>query len=130
MEGSKRATQTWLVGPPDARKRACPVRGALGGNLLLQGSKAPSFDSMQAAAAEPPPSRSAAIGRAPVRGWWGREEAVHGQSTAAPVPTAVPPWGGGEEREGAASVRARCRADGGPECGLAAPRAAAQTGIP
>jgi hypothetical protein len=47
MEGSKRATQTWLVGPPDARKRACPVRGALGGNLLLQGSKAPSFDSIE-----------------------------------------------------------------------------------
>ena len=46
MEGSKRATQTWLVGPPDARKRACPVRGALGGNLLLQGSKAPSFGSI------------------------------------------------------------------------------------
>jgi len=36
--------QTRLVGPPDARKRACPVRGALDGNLLLQGSKALSFD--------------------------------------------------------------------------------------
>ena len=53
MEGSKRATQTWLVGPPDARKRACPVRGALGGNLLLQGSKAPSFDSIQTQAEQP-----------------------------------------------------------------------------
>src|SRR5712691_4089810 len=104
----------------------------------------------QAAAAEPPPSRSAAIGRAPVRGCWGREEAVHGQSAAAPVPTAVPPWGGGEEREGAASVRARCRADGGPgvvawqpsrsrgqssgdvvsAAALTGPRAAAQTGTP
>ncbi len=78
----------------------------------------------QAAAAEPPPSRSAAIGSAPVRGGWGREEAVHGQSTAAPVPTAVPPWGGGEEREGAASVRARCRADGGQEWRLAAQQCA------
>jgi len=34
------------VGPPDARKRACPVRGGLGGNLLLRGSKAPSFYSI------------------------------------------------------------------------------------
>jgi len=39
--------QTRLVGPPDARKRACPVRGALDGNLLLQGSKALSFDPMR-----------------------------------------------------------------------------------
>ena len=38
--------QTRLVGPPDARKRACPVRGALDGNLMPQGSKALSFDSM------------------------------------------------------------------------------------
>lgn len=39
--------QTRLVGPPDARKRACPVRGALDGNLLLKGSKALSFDSIR-----------------------------------------------------------------------------------
>ena len=35
-----------MVGTPDARKRACPVWGALGGNLRLKGCKAPSFDSM------------------------------------------------------------------------------------
>src|SRR5712691_9551860 len=32
------------IGPPDARKRACPVWGALDGNLLSKGSKALSFD--------------------------------------------------------------------------------------
>ena len=32
------------IGTPDARKRACPVRGALDGNLLSKGSKALSFD--------------------------------------------------------------------------------------
>jgi hypothetical protein len=37
--------QTWLVGTPDARKRACPVWGALDGNLLPKRSKALSFDS-------------------------------------------------------------------------------------
>ena len=36
--------QGWLVGTPDARKRACPVWGALDGNLLSEGSKALSFD--------------------------------------------------------------------------------------
>src|SRR3989442_6638970 len=34
------------IGPPDVVKATCPVRGALGGNLLLRGDKAPSFDSM------------------------------------------------------------------------------------
>ena len=38
-----------MVGAPDVLKGTCPVRGALGGNLLLQGSKAPSFDSIGAA---------------------------------------------------------------------------------
>ena len=33
-----------MVGTPDARKRACPVWGALDGNLLPQDSKALSFD--------------------------------------------------------------------------------------
>jgi insertion element IS1 protein InsB len=33
----------------DARKRACPVWGALGGNLPLRGGKAPSFDSIYVA---------------------------------------------------------------------------------
>src|SRR2546430_7772804 len=32
------------IGTPDARKRACPVRGALDGILLSKGSKALSFD--------------------------------------------------------------------------------------
>ena len=32
------------IGTPDARKRACPVRGALDGNLPLRGGKALSFD--------------------------------------------------------------------------------------
>src|SRR5467141_3637712 len=32
------------IGTPDARKRACPVRGALDGNLLPKCSKALSFD--------------------------------------------------------------------------------------
>ena len=36
--------QTWLVGAPDARKRACPVWGALDGDLLPKCSKALSFD--------------------------------------------------------------------------------------
>ena len=34
------------IGPPDVVKATCPVRGALDGNLLLKGSKAPSFDSI------------------------------------------------------------------------------------
>jgi hypothetical protein len=33
-----------VVGTPDALKGACPVWGALGGNLLLKGNKALSFD--------------------------------------------------------------------------------------
>src|SRR6266851_2851555 len=32
------------IGTPGARKRACPVRGALDGNLPLRGGKALSFD--------------------------------------------------------------------------------------
>jgi hypothetical protein len=44
----------------------------------------------------------------------------HGRSAAEPVPSLLSPLGGGEGRQGAASVRARCRADGGPENGLAA----------
>jgi hypothetical protein len=40
-----------LVGPPDALKGACPVRGALDGNLLLQSSKALSFDPIPVAIA-------------------------------------------------------------------------------
>jgi len=42
------------------------------------------------------------------------------ESAAAPVPSLLSPLGGGEGRQGAASVRARCRADGGQERGLAA----------
>jgi hypothetical protein len=34
------------IGAPDVVQATCPVRGALGGNLLLRGSKASSFDSM------------------------------------------------------------------------------------
>src|SRR5215813_11519439 len=43
------------VGPPDARKRACPVRGGLGGNLLLRGSKASSFYSIPRSGRDRPP---------------------------------------------------------------------------
>src|SRR5713226_1595335 len=41
---SKMGTFPAGIGTPDARKRACPVRGALDGNLLSKGSKALSFD--------------------------------------------------------------------------------------
>src|SRR5439155_11247805 len=47
-----------------------------------------------------------------------------GQSAAAPVPSFLSPLGGELVRQGAASVRARCRADGGPERRLAAQRPA------
>jgi hypothetical protein len=44
---SKRTSErSDMVGAPDARKRACPVRGALDGNLLRERNKAPPFDSM------------------------------------------------------------------------------------
>src|SRR6266446_8496022 len=72
----------------------------------------------QAAAAEPPPSRSAAIGRAPVRGCWGREEAVHGQSAAAPGPSLCAPWGAGMSPDSPA-------ARGGSPAATAGPRATA-----
>jgi len=45
MENGK-DKQTWLVGTPDALKGACPVWGALDGNLLPKDNKAPSFDSI------------------------------------------------------------------------------------
>jgi len=48
-------TESDMVGPPDARKRACPVRGALDGNLLLRSSKALSFDSIARAKGSPKP---------------------------------------------------------------------------
>src|SRR5688572_20487563 len=35
------------VGAPDVVKATCPVRGALGGNPLLRGNRAPSFDSIR-----------------------------------------------------------------------------------
>ena len=41
---SKMGTFPAGIGTPDARKRACPVWGALDGNLLSKGSKALSFD--------------------------------------------------------------------------------------
>ena len=34
------------VGAPDVVKATCPVRGALGGNPLLRGNRAPSSDSI------------------------------------------------------------------------------------
>ena len=66
---------------------------------------------------------AATIRRAPVRGWRGERKGEHGQSAAAPVLTTVP-LGSDEVRQGAATVRARCRADGGPERRLAAQRKA------
>ena len=63
-----------------------------------------------------PTARSEAIGRAPsTRGMGGERKQWHGQSAAAPVPSFVSPVGGMEVKQGAASVRARCRADGGPD---------------
>ena len=50
----------------------------------------------------------------------GERKQWHGQSAAAPVPSSVRPLAGRTVRQGAASVRARCRADGGQERGLAA----------
>ena len=45
--GNGKDKQTRLVGTPDALKGACPVWGALDGNLLPQDSKALSFDSIR-----------------------------------------------------------------------------------
>ena len=66
------------------------------------------------------PAGACAIRRTPWRGVWGGRHQRHGQSAAAPVPAFVSPLGGELVRQGAASVRARCRADGGPEYRLAA----------
>ena len=60
----------------------------------------------------------------PCGGSGGERNQWHGQSAAAPVPSFLSPLGGGEGRQGAASVWARCRADGGPERRLAAQRPA------
>jgi len=51
--GNGKDKQTRLVGTPDALKGACPVWGALDGNLLPQDSKALSFDSIQRDAWQP-----------------------------------------------------------------------------
>jgi hypothetical protein len=61
-----------------------------------------------------------AIRSAPERGWRGGRHQRHGQSAAAPVPSLLSPLGGGSRRQGVASVRARCRADGELERRLAA----------
>jgi hypothetical protein len=58
------------------------------------------------------------------RGLGGGRNQRHGRSAAEPVPSLLSPLGGGEGRQGAVSVRARCRADGGAERGLAAQQAA------
>src|SRR5207245_1046788 len=50
--------------------------------------------------------------QSPRAGVRGREESM---ARAKPVPSLLSPLGGGLVRQGAASVRARCRADGGPE---------------
>jgi hypothetical protein len=90
-----------------------------------------------------------AIRVAPERGLRGGRNPQHGQSAAAPVPSCVSPSGGGSGRQGVAAVRARCRADGGPDvawqpscvrgqssgdavsaAALTGPWAAAQTGVP
>ena len=58
---------------------------------------------------------------APFPAWHLRQSMPpHGQSAAAPVPSVCCPLGGSEVKQGAASVRARCRADGGQEWRLAA----------
>ena len=72
-----------------------------------------------AGAAQPLPSRSAAIGRAPWRGRRATGSVARAERSGAGA-FLVSPLGGDEVRQGAASVRARCRADGGPECRLAA----------
>ena len=58
----------------------------------------------------------------PHEGVGGGRNQWHGQSAAVPVPSFVRPLGGDEVRQGAASVRARCRADGRQERRLAAQR--------
>jgi hypothetical protein len=68
-------------------------------------------------------ARAVAIRRAPVRGCRGERKQEHGQSAAAPVLTTVP-LGADRCRQGAAAVRAHCRADGGPARRLAAQRCA------
>ena len=74
-----------------------------------------------------PTARSEAIGRAPsTRGMGGERKQWHGQSAAAPVPSFVSPLGGMEVKQGAASVRARCRADGGPDVAWQPSRARGQ----
>src|ERR1700730_13892319 len=56
-----RSTPLEHLRTPDVRKRACPVWGALDGNLLSECSKAPPFDSMR---------------QSPRAGVWGREKAM------------------------------------------------------
>ena len=60
----------------------------------------------------------------PPAGVWGRQEAVARAEHSGAGAFRVRPLGGSEVRQGAAAVRARCRADGGPERGLAAQREA------
>ena len=59
-----------------------------------------------------------------VRGWGGWEESAARAERSGAGAFRVCPLGGSEGRQGAASVRARCRADGGPEYRLAAQRPA------
>ena len=61
-----------------------------------------------------------AIRVAPERGVRGGRHPRHGQSAAAPVPSLLSPLGGDEVRQGAASIGAPCRTDGGQERRLAA----------
>jgi hypothetical protein len=62
--------------------------------------------------------------QSPHRGCGGERNEWHGRSAAAPVPSFLSPLGGDEVRQGAAAVRARCRADGGSEHRLVAQQCA------
>ncbi len=85
----------------------------------------PAFRNRQERQSRLPPG-SASDPQSPLRrGMGGGRNQPHGQSAAAPVPSCCAPKGGGLVRQGAAAVRARCRADGGPE---AAPGSSAVRG--
>ena len=107
--GAGRATPRTVVdgvpcwGKPRAARRAAPGTGRSGTAAYLQEWSDP---------------------QSPWRGCGGDRNQPHGQSAAAPVPSFLSPWGGDEVKQGAASVRARCRADRGPDHRLAAQRKA------
>jgi hypothetical protein len=99
----ERQVDTVLRGSPGQRDRAATGTGRRGTAGL--------------------PLGASAIRRAP-GGGWGRQKAAARAERSDAGAFHVCPLGGDEVRQGAAAVRARCRADGGPERGQAAQREA------